>query len=43
MKNIFILGLILNTIFINIIVSQQYTPLQFRNYTPLWTHIYNTD
>lgn len=43
MKNIFLLGLILNTIFINIIVSQQYTPLQFRNYTPLWTHIYNTN
>ena len=28
---------------LNIIVSQQFTPLQFKNYSPLWYHLHNTE
>jgi len=38
-----LLYLTMNFIWLNFIVSQQYTPLQFKNYTPLWTHLHNTD
>ncbi|MCC6816918.1 MAG: hypothetical protein IT267_10940 [Saprospiraceae bacterium] len=43
MKKILLLYLTINFIWLNFIVSQQYTPLQFKNYTPLWTHLHNTD
>jgi len=43
MKKIPLLILTLNFICLNFIVSQQFTPLQFKNYSPLWTHLHNTD
>ncbi len=28
---------------INNTLAQKYSPLEFRNYTPIWTHLHNTD
>ena len=43
MKKNLLLFLTMNFVWLNFIVSQQYTPLQFKNYIPLWTHLHNTD
>ena len=43
MKKNPLLFLTMNFVWLNFIVSQQYTPLQFKNYAPIWTHLHNTD
>lgn len=43
MKKNLLLFLTMNFVWLNFIVSQQYTPLQFKNYIPIWTHLHNTD
>ncbi|MGB4968353.1 MAG: hypothetical protein WBO31_02400 [Saprospiraceae bacterium] len=43
MKNNFYTILLLNLLLLDSSFAQKYTPLNFKNYNPLWTHLHNTD
>ncbi len=43
MKNNFYPIILLNLLILYSSFAQKYTPLQFKNYNPLWTHLHNTD
>ncbi|MBK9962398.1 MAG: T9SS type A sorting domain-containing protein [Saprospiraceae bacterium] len=43
MKNNFYTILLLNLLLLDSSFAQIYTPLNFKNYNPLWTHLYNTE